>query len=216
MKSIFITATDTEVGKTFVSCGIVRILNEQGINVGVMKPLSSGNAEDARLLKAAAGVTDPIDLINPVRLKHPLAPLVSSRRERTKISLNRIVKSFKELEQLHDIVLVEGIGGIMVPIMNNFYVSDLIKLLKLPIIIVTRPNLGTINHTLLTVNYAKKQNIRIKGIVINYHSNFKKTLAEKTNPAVIRELSGISVIEIPYSKSSFPAKCFRNLVKKLL
>jgi dethiobiotin synthetase len=216
MNSIFITATDTGIGKTFVTCGIATALRKSGIDVGVMKPICTGPRDDPRLLIRAARTDDPLDLVNPFWLRRPLAPLVASRLEGVKISIERILDSYDKLGRRHNLVLVEGIGGIAVPIKKNFYVFDLIRLMNLETIIVTRPTLGTINHTVLTLREAQRQQIAIKGIVMNYHSNFKKRAAELTNAQAIEELTHVPVLcEIPFSKASMPIHHFRKLVEKL-
>lgn len=202
-KGIFITATDTEVGKTVVSSLLATVLKRRNIKVGVMKPVATGSQKDAKVLKKAAGVNDGLKLINPIFLKRPLAPISAARLEKKNIDLNKVFKSYNYLTKKYDFLIVEGIGGILTPIKSNFLVTDLIKKLDLPIIIVARPNLGTINHTLLTVKIAKNYGLNIKGIMINYSRKPSSTcdgqLAEKTGPKIIEELSGISILgNIPY------------------
>ncbi|OGC30846.1 dethiobiotin synthase [candidate division WOR-1 bacterium RIFOXYB12_FULL_52_16] len=159
-----------------------------------MKPISCGPAKDndALLLKKRLKINDPIHLINPIHLKHPLAPLPAARLEKKKIDLKKIFSAFKELEKKHDLVLVEGVGGVAVPINKNYCVIDLIKDLKLPTIIVARAGLGTINHTLLTVSALREQGIEIMGIILNSFRG--KELSEKSNAEMIEELSGVPVI----------------------
>lgn len=216
MKSIFITATDTGIGKTYISCGLAKAFVRRGVNVGVMKPISTGDRSDARRLKLAAIVEDSLDLINPIHYKLPLAPCAANKANNLKSSLEIISKTFDKLSNLHDLVIVEGIGGIMVPIDKDFFISDMIKLLDLPAIIVARPTLGTINHTLLTVNEAHRQKIEIRSIVLNYCKNFKRSIAEQTNPQTISSLCGIQVTEIPFSNSNESLKYFENLMEVVL
>lgn len=202
-KGIFVTATDTEVGKTVVSSLLAAFLKKRNINVGVMKPIASGSQEDAKILKKASGVDDGLDIINPLFFKKPLAPISAARLEKKKINLSKIFKSYNKLRKKYDFLIVEGIGGILVPIKLNFLVADLIKKLNLPIIIVARPNLGTINHTLLTVKAAKSYRLRIKGVIINYSKkpgpDYNSRLAEKTAPKVIEKISGVPLLGvIPY------------------
>ena len=198
-KGIFITGTDTEVGKTVVAALLVKELKKIYKSVGVMKPFASGGRDDALLLKSAAGVTDSIDLINPVYFKKALAPLVAARYEKKKVDLNRIKQAFNKLAKKHEFMIVEGAGGLLVPVTKKKYILDIIKMLNLPLIIVARPGLGTINHTLLTAKAARNSDIDVLGFVINNTSKHRKGLAEKTNPAVISELSKIKYLgEVPF------------------
>ena len=204
MSGVFITGTDTGVGKTLVTAGLAAALRKRGVNTGVMKPAHTGCKtkngrlipEDSIQLIKAADVDDPIELITPYMFKEPVAPFVAVEETNTVIDTGRIIKSFKTLCKRHEFMLVEGIGGVMVPIKKGIYVADLIKKLCLPAIIITRPDLGTINHTLLTINYMKMKKIPITGIVINYMKKGRNTLAEKRCPAILEKLSGIPVIGI--------------------
>lgn len=194
MPGIFITGTDTGVGKTYVTQYLAEEFRRQGSDVGIMKPISCGPAKenDALLLKKKLKLNDPIELINPIQLKYPLAPLSASRLEKKKINLKKIFAAFKKLEKKHDLILVEGVGGVAVPITANYCVIDLIKELNTPTIVVARAGLGTINHTLLTVSALKDQGIEIMGIILNGFRG--KDQAEKSNDEVIEELSGVPVI----------------------
>ncbi len=194
-KGIFITGTDTSVGKTKVACVIAEDLRKKGISVGVMKPISSGGRRDALLLRKSAGVDDPLNDINPVYFKEPLAPLVASKIEKKEISLTKIIRAYKDLCQRHNFLIVEGTGGLMVPITNNMYMADLAKMFGLPLVIVSRPGLGTINHTLLTINCARQYGLKILGFVVDYTRDGGKGLAEKTNPEIIRKLGKIKFLD---------------------
>ena len=203
MKGYFITATDTEVGKTEVAAALVRHFMRRGLTVGVMKPIASGvigSSEDADILKSASGSEDKDFYINPISLRLPLAPIVASRLEKKKISLEKIWKAFKGLQKVNDMMIVEGIGGLMVPISGRgrkaFYVIDMIKKIRLPAIIVSRPNLGTINHTIMTVDILKSYKLKIAGIIFNYTKDIKKDISIKTNPNIIEELTGVKVLGV--------------------
>ncbi|MFH1479445.1 MAG: dethiobiotin synthase [Candidatus Omnitrophota bacterium] len=206
VKGYFITATDTEIGKTEVAAALARHFTKKGYKVGVMKPIASGVnkfSEDALILKKAANSCDDLKDINPIQLKLPLAPLVTARLEKKTIDPNKIWRAFNKLKKKNDLLIVEGIGGAMVPLYKIgkkvFYVTDLIKKMNLPVIIVARPNLGTINHTLITVNALKSKNIKIAGIIINHAKPIKKDISIKTNPKIIQELSGVRILGIiPY------------------
>jgi dethiobiotin synthetase len=204
MKGIFITGTDTGVGKTYVGASIAAAMRRKGIDVGVMKPAETGCrvrqgelvTADALLLMQSAGVADPLELVNPFRFRLPLAPLVAARLEGKRVSLRKIVAAFRSLEQQHEFMIVEGAGGILVPLTKVQSYRDLAALLGLPVLIVARPGLGTINHTLLTVEALQQKKIPIAGIVINYGMKGEPGLAERTSPAIIERLSDAPIIGI--------------------
>ncbi len=200
---IFITGTDTGVGKTLVAAVLARIGRANGLKVGVMKPVTSGCvfadgklvSEDAELLKWAAGLTSPDPDVSPYHLREPLAPSVAADIDRVSIRLDTIRQSFLRLSEANDIVLVEGAGGLMVPLTKDALVSDLIRYLGLPAVVVARPNLGTVNHTLMTCFCAIKMGIEVKGIVIdNFPDN--PGPAENYVAGMIEERSGVPVLGV--------------------
>lgn len=209
MKGVFITGTDTGVGKTVISAALACGLRRKNIDVGVMKPIACGGvkvgshfvSEDALALREIAGVNDPIKFINPVCFKNPVAPYPASLLENKKVDLKKVYLSHKKLADKHDFLIVEGIGGVLVPIKKNYFVIDLIKKLNLPVIIVCRPNIGTINHTLLTVNALQARGIEILCLVFNKTSLSAKDESEKSNLDVINKLTGIPVVKFPFVKS---------------
>ena len=198
---IFITGTGTEIGKTVIAGGLAAALKHAGTNVGVMKPIGSGDTADAQFLKHAAHVDDELAAINPIYLRHPLAPSVAARIENREIDLSCIETAFAALQQKYDFVIVEGVGGIAVPLRDDFLVVHLIHQLRLPILIVAAAGLGTLNHTLLTVAFAQQFGLQIAGIVLNRHTPAAAGLAEATNPVEIEKLTDIPVIGVvPYEK----------------
>ena len=200
-QGIFITGTGTEIGKTVIAGGLAASLKQSGMNVGVMKPIGTGDTADAQFLKYAAQVDDELSVINPIYLRHPLAPSVAARIENREIDLSCIETAFAELQQKYDFVIVEGVGGIAVPIHDDFLVVHLIDKLQLPILIVAQAGLGTLNHTLLTVAFARQFNLQIAGIVLNGVFSETAGIAEATNPVEIEKLTGIPVIgTVPYEK----------------
>jgi len=204
MSGIFITGTDTGCGKTFVTALLAKYLAQQGIDVGVMKPIATGPQveNDALYLKKVLKLQDPISLINPLHFNHPLAPYPASQLEKKRINLKLIFSAYQKLSSLHQLILVEGIGGVLVPITKNYFVVDLIKDFNLPTIIVARAGLGTINHTLLTVEALKKQKVKILGIIMNGFRG--KDLSEKSNAQVIERLTRIPIlVKLPWSKHCF-------------
>ena len=199
-KVIFITATDTAVGKTVVVFCLGVMLKAQGFNVGVMKPVQCAG-QDAQFLKKALELQDDLKVINPFYAPEPLSPHLAFRRARIKFDKERVRDCLKKLQACHDIVLVEGAGGLMAPLTSKYYNADLMADLRAEIIIVARPGLGTINHTLLTINEAKRRGLEIKGIIFCQTKPVRKGLPESTNPQEIKKLSGAKVLGIvPYLK----------------
>ncbi|MBI5698493.1 MAG: dethiobiotin synthase [Thaumarchaeota archaeon] len=174
MKSFFITGTDTGIGKTMFTCGMAQLLHASGSDVGVMKPFATGapqknrfQSEDVSLLVKSSGAHDPENLINPYFFPIPVSPYLAARKLGKTIDVELVLSSFEKLQSTHDVMLVEGIGGIMTPILKDYFVADLIKDLSLDTIVVTGTKIGTINHTLLTLDQCKKFGIRVSGLVIN-------------------------------------------------
>jgi len=174
-KGVFVTGSDTGVGKTVIAGAIAAAIKAHGLDVGVMKPVASGAkeiagklvSEDAVYLKKIIDSTDDDDLVNPIRLKPPIAPTMAALKSGVPIDIDKIWKAYEELTRKHEFVVVEGVGGLMVPVDDTLFVADLVCKMDLPLVIVSRDYLGTINHTLLTVEYARSRNLRIKGIIIN-------------------------------------------------
>jgi dethiobiotin synthetase len=178
-KGVFVTGSDTGVGKTVIAGAIAAAIKAHGLDVGVMKPVASGAkkiegklvSEDAVYLKKIIDSTDDDDLVNPVRLEPSIAPTMAASKSGVPIDIDKIWKAYEALTNKHDFVVVEGIGGLMVPIDDTLFVADLVSKMDLALVIVSSDYLGAINHTLLTVEYARSRNIRIKGIVINMLKN---------------------------------------------
>jgi adenosylmethionine-8-amino-7-oxononanoate aminotransferase len=184
------------VGKTFVAARLAAAIRAKGIDVGVMKPIATGSAEDAVILDRAAKTADPLNLINPVCFKTPVAPMIAAKIEKRSIDIEEIKDAYKELCRRHEFMVVEGIGGAMVPVKKDYFVADLIKDLGLACVIVSRPALGTINHTLLTVEALRSRGIKIAGIVINKGLARAKDKSVNTNPAAIAGLTNLPIIKI--------------------
>ncbi|MCQ4574057.1 MAG: dethiobiotin synthase [Candidatus Brocadiales bacterium] len=209
-KGIFVTGTDTGVGKTLVAAGIACLLHGSGLKVGVMKPVATGGSrksdmlvsDDAIMMKEAAHSRDEYSLINPICLPSMMAPVVASRVDRLQVDWKTIWSAFKTLSKKYNHLVVEGIGGLLVPITDDLYVADMARKMKLPLIIVSRPTLGTINHTLLTIEVARSRGLKIKGVIFNNTKIGGGTLLEETNKIEIEKLSGVPVIaSIPYIHS---------------
>ena len=190
MAGLFITGTDTGVGKTFVARGIASALRARGRRVGVLKPIETGcgaaigrQPADALALQAAAGSTLPLDRICPYRLDAPLAPDVAARLENVRLDPAVVVAAFRALERDHDVTLVEGAGGLLVPILERYTMADLARELGLPLLVVVDSKLGAINHTLLTLEAAATRGLSVRGYVLNHASAADEAAA--TNPSVL-------------------------------
>ncbi|MBI1374799.1 MAG: dethiobiotin synthase [Phycisphaera sp.] len=186
---LFITATDTEVGKTVVTCAVAAVLRRNGFKVGVCKPIASGCrhdreglvSEDAEALAHFADCRLPLDAINPVRYHVPLAPAEAAERESRPVDDAAIAESLQRLDAAHDVVLVEGIGGVMVPLDDTRTVLDLAVAVGYPVVVATRSTLGTLNHTALTCKVIREAGLRLAGIVINRYHPDTTDLAEQSN-----------------------------------
>jgi len=205
-KGIFITGTDTGVGKTLVACGLAALLRESGYKVGVMKPAETGCEErdgkpfpqDAYLLKEVSGCSEPLEKICPYRLRDPLTPSMAAEREGVKIDISLLGKIYGEISSNHDITLVEGAGGLLAPILPSFTYAGLARLLKLPLLVVAANRLGVINHLLLTLEHASCRGLRVLGYVFN-RLDAQPSLAADTNREALLSLTAVPYLgEIPY------------------
>jgi len=195
-KAIFITGTDTGVGKSIASAVIALLLRRRGHSVGIMKPVTSGClerdgrlvSEDAELLAFAAEIPLTPDC-TPYLLKAPLAPSVAASLEGVRIDLQTIKEAYLRLAERFDFLIVEGAGGLMVPIVGGLLMADLARELGLPIAVVARPNLGTVNHTLLTTFTARTLGLEVKGVIVNRYPELPGQ-AEECAPHLISSLSG--------------------------
>ncbi len=201
-RGLFITGTDTGVGKTLVAAGLAASLRGSGLDIGVMKPIETGfllRSSDAFFLKKITGVRDSIESISPYRLKHPLSPFAAAQIEDVSIHAERIAQAYKRLLKVHQALLVEGAGGLLVPITRRMLMADLALRLNLPILIISRTSLGTLNHTLLTVEAARRRGIKVIGVVFN-HLTQRRGMAEKTNLPIIKHYLDVPILgEIPYA-----------------
>ena len=228
-KGFFITGTDTGVGKTIISAALIKAAHMLGLKACGMKPIETGCKQtenrkgndslipsDGTFLREITGTDESIDLITPVRFENPLAPLPASEIEDKPIDLDKIKTAYRKLSGRYDVIIVEGIGGLLVPIKREYFVIDLAKDFGFPIIVVSKPGLGTINHTMLTVNYAIKEGLDVAGIIINYTRPPEKILAENTNPEIIKRLSPVPVLGIfPYMKDLESRTIEKEAVKNL-
>ena len=160
-------------------------------------------SDDARRLAAAADVDDPWSLINPICFKEPLAPWAAARRARSAIRLDTSLAAFRSLRRRHSFLIVEGVGGLLVPLGPRATVADLAKRLGLPLVLVARPGLGTLNHTLLTLECARQYGLRVAGLILNSASPPPRApmarLAERTNPQILARLGRVPLLgQLPF------------------
>ena len=220
MQSFFITGTDTDVGKTYITAGLAVTLRKMGLDIGVMKPFAAGTAqkkgfksEDIEILSKAAQVNDPENLINPQFFKISASPYTAWKKLKIKPKVPTILSSFKKLSKLHETILVEGMGGVMTPILKDYYITNLIKDMKIPTILVTRSKVGTVNHTIMTVKMCEKYKIPIKGIIIN---NFDRGYPVKQLTSDLQNLTGIKVLgSIPFLKDLSDTSLYRIFKKNI-
>ncbi|MCI4626552.1 MAG: dethiobiotin synthase [Candidatus Magnetoovum sp. WYHC-5] len=207
VKGFFITGTDTGVGKTVVTCALYAFLRQRGHSVTVFKPIETGcektltglRPNDASLFKELLSLEEELDVINPVRFEQPLAPMVAAEIEGRAVDLGLIRATFNKVQAKHRFILVEGIGGIMVPITYNYFLYDLIREFQLPVIIVARNALGMINHTLLTCDFAVRAGLKPAGIIINNPSDREPDIAQRTNANALRQVVPVPIIcNLPY------------------
>ncbi|HWY35794.1 MAG TPA: dethiobiotin synthase [Nitrosopumilaceae archaeon] len=223
MKAYFITGTDTGVGKTSITAGLAGSMHKIGIDVGVMKPIATGypnktgfKSSDVAKLVEVTSIKDPENLINPVFLPLPTSPYDATKLLELSVDMSLIFVQFKKLLSMHDVLLVEGIGGIMTPIAKNFFVADMIKGMGIETIIVTRATIGTLNHTVMTCKMCKDYGIKIRGLVINNFDE-KGTPAEKNSPVSLYELTNIPILgTIPFIRDlNNTAKLIEHVEKNI-
>ena len=173
-------------------------MKQQGFDVGIMKPVQCGG-DDTKFLLKGLSIKDPISEVNPFFAKDPLSPHSAFKRQSIVFDKKKVIKNLEKLRDHHDMLLVEGAGGLMVPITEQYFMSDLIRDLDLPVIIVARLGIGTINHTLMTIRQAQEDGLTIKGVVFCESQKGSSGIPEKTNPQIIGRLGNVPVLGIiPY------------------
>ncbi len=202
-RGIFVTATDTGVGKTLVASALVRCLIQQGIDVGVMKPIETGVSRSRKLqsdgarLRKAAGTRDPMTDVCPYVFRLPVAPFSAAQAEGKTVQMATILRTFRTLRQKHTFMVVEGVGGIYVPVTQALNLSDLIYQMKLPAIVVGQSGLGGINHALLTLHALRDRNIPVVALVLNQQRPVRTKIAhaqEQSTVNLLRRLAGVPVV----------------------
>jgi len=210
-KGFFITGTDTGVGKTLIAGAIAKILSQNGKKVGVFKPVATGCkktkaglvSEDAEFLKRCMDSEFGLAIINPIKFEKPAAPFSCEKAENRKVDFVKIAISYSQICSKTDYVIVEGIGGIRVPITEDVDVLGLAKAFNLPVVIVARPGLGTINHTLLTIDAVRSCGLTLAGVVISGYDKAKADFAEQTSPDCIAEAGKTQILAVvPYDNQT--------------
>jgi dethiobiotin synthetase len=202
---LFITGTDTGVGKTVVAAAIARTLRREGVAVRVCKPVATGTsassdhtvAEDTRCLAEAAGEKD-FEAVTPWAFAAPAAPPVAARFEGVELRLEDLVSSVRRRFSPGGFVLVEGIGGLLCPLTADATVADLIDALAFPVVLVARRSLGTLNHTLLTLEVARRRHLEVCGLVVSTTEPVVDVAAE-TNVEELRRRTDVPILAVlPY------------------
>lgn len=196
MSVLFITGTDTGVGKTFVGCALASALRARGLRVGVMKPVETGVArepEDALALRAAAGDPTPLDDVCPYRLRAPLAPAIAARLEGVTLDVERLIALVQRRAREADVLLVEGAGGLLVPVVGRVTWAEIAAGLALPLLIVAANRLGTVNHCALTARVAMAAGLSACGFVLSQPAPASDESAA-TNAGTIAALTGLPVL----------------------
>ena len=200
-RGLFISGTDTGVGKTVVACAIARGLVRRGLDVGVLKPAETGVGADgpldARALRQAAGAGDPLERVCPQQFALPAAPTVAAAAESRDVDLGAMDAAFQALRASHEILLVEGAGGLLVPVTAKLCMADLAARWDLPVVVAARAALGTINHTLLTLEALQRRGLALACVVV-CHSGGPLSHADAANLAALRAALGALLVgEIP-------------------
>ncbi|HWB59901.1 MAG TPA: dethiobiotin synthase [Chthoniobacteraceae bacterium] len=196
--NLFLTGTDTGVGKTYCAALLVRGLRRAGFDTAAMKPICCGGRQDAELLRAAAGDTQELNEVNPVWLSTPASPYAAAQLEKRDIDLDLIRATYARLRKSRRSVIVEGVGGWLVPIARDYFVADLAADLGLPVAVVARNRLGALNHALLTVRAIQARGLECAGIIWNNAGDAPgdeiSPAATAGNRAILEELAGVPIL----------------------
>jgi dethiobiotin synthetase len=212
----FITGTDYGVGKTVVAGAIAWLLREAGKRVGVFKPVATACRHDIRLglvsgdaefLAHCADSPDNLATINPVRYSQELDPMAAAERSRQPIDFEAIRQSYAWIGSHSDVMIVEGVGGLLTPLDRRTGVAELAVEFGLPLIVVARAGLGTVNHVMLTIEAARSRGFAVDAVVLNHYESMQPTLAEELNPETIARLCRVPMpIVVPFDEHVAPAR----------
>lgn len=200
-RGVFITATDTGVGKTLTGAALAHYLRKRGLRVGVMKPVETGVEDpsnlgpDATLLRWASDCQNASDQIAPYRFRAPMAPSLAAKEEGQSIDFTHVLQSYASISAQNDFVIVEGAGGLMVPLAGGILIADLVRELNLPLLTICRPGLGTINHSLLTLYAARTMELPLAGFIINGMPQ-NPSKVESTAPHTLASLASADLLGV--------------------
>lgn len=215
-----VTATDTEVGKTWVTAGLSLALQSRGLDIGVFKPVQSGHTRehpegDGLRLKNWTGAQDPIEEIVPYSYPDPVAPGLAAEWEGTAIDRNVILRTLAALSEKHDGVFVEGAGGWITPLGENWTIADLARAIGWPVLIVARPDLGTVNHTALTVQAVRSAGLEVAGVILNGRGRADDPSVDH-NPRLIEQFAEVSVLgRLPWLENPSLETLRRSMLQHL-
>ena len=212
----FVTGTDTDVGKTWVSCQLVRAFRAKGVDAVGMKPFSCGDRADAEALDLANGGTVEMGLVNPVWLRVPASPYAASLIENRTLDVATAQDAYAVLSKNHRVVVVEGVGGWRVPLTDQMCMSDFAVEMDLPVLVVAANRIGALNHTRLTVEAIQQRGLRVAGILWNEVSAGESDPARMTNRAVFEQLMpGIFQADIAHGSESLDETLLAHLLEML-
>ena len=198
-KAVFITGTDTGVGKTVVTAALAALLQGKGLLTGVIKPFQTGTEldglSDAEFIYGFLGKDFVLSEVSPCRLRTPLSPYRAAVIEGAEIPLEDIIEHTRDYISRNDVTLVEGAGGLSVPVTESYMMADFAVDLDAPMVIVARPGLGTLNHTVLSLEYARERGAQVLGVVINGFPE-PADVASATNPAVLRDVFSVNILGV--------------------
>lgn len=201
-KTIFITATGTDIGKTYVSGLIAKHIKDKGLNIGYYKAALSGSNDikdsDAWYVKQQADLLDSYDEMVSYTYKHAYSPHLAAQIEGNPPDIKIIKNAYKDISKKHDYMIVEGSGGIICPIRydNNqkIFLEDIIKELNIPSLIIADAGLGTINSTVLTIKYMRSKNLKINGVILNRFE--AENEMHNDNKKMIEDMTGVKIIGV--------------------
>jgi dethiobiotin synthetase len=191
--SLFLTGTDTGVGKTYTAVQLLRAGRAAGLRSAGMKPICCGDRDDAQRLLAASSEGLTLDELNPIWLQTPAAPFSASLIEQVVIDEQQLIEQQRALEERFDSIVVEGVGGWLVPIRRDFFVADLAALMKLPVLVVAMNRLGCLNHTILTVRSVLAHGLMCAGVVLNTPEGVSD-IASTTNADILRQVLDVPIV----------------------
>jgi len=207
---LFITGTEPGVGKTLIAGAIAKILTDNGQKVGVFKPIATGCNRhwegmvscDTEFLANCANSDLSFSTITPVGYVTPAAPIVGAVQERNPVDFDSIAAAYKDICENSDIVIVEGIGGVRMPLTVEFDLLDLAVEFSLPVVVISRLGPGTINHVLMTIDCIRAAKLKIAGIILNGYNATETTVAEETAGMIIEQCSGVHILcDVPFDET---------------